>query len=255
MIKKCKEIYSGGIHNVDVNDKTKDRRTLALWLEDCEGSPVSVASSSNSLSPGTPTGWVKINLSSMQRAMGKKCKPEENDHNGDVGGWEGNGAQGISWQAFYNDISKRRLERIQLLFARLLRLKTGTGLAGSPANLALTDVEKDVTEMVRILHEEDRFQFASGDPFLHDQLCLEFVLKERVLKVLCECGMNDHPTGMMALVLHAVGQLLGCLNHPILPFQNVHESMVQIINSAVQYQPVVTPETNHATSSAENIYV
>ncbi len=187
----------------------------------------------------------------MQRAMGKKCKPEENDHNGDVGGWEGNGAQGISWQVFYNDISKRRLERFQFLFARLLRLKTRTGLVGSPANLALTDVEKDVTEMLRILHEEDRFNFASGDPFLHGQLCLEFVLKERVLKVLCECGINDHPTGMMALVLHAIGQLLGCLNHPILPFQNVHESIVQIINSAVQYQPVVTPGTNHATSSAE----
>ncbi len=68
---------------------------------------------------------------------------------------------------------------------------------------------------------------------------------------LCQCGINDRPTGMMALVLQAIDQLLGSLNHPVLPFQNVHESIVQIINSAVRYQPVMNPGTTHATSSAE----
>ncbi len=251
MIQNSKESSSEGIQNVHVNDKTNDRRPLALRLEGREDSPVSAASSSNSPSPGTPIGWAKINLSLMQRAMGKKYKPEENNHSGDVGGCEGHDVKGGTCEAFYYDVSKRRLERFQLLFARLVKLKTGTDTVGSPVKLCLADVEKDVMEMVRILQEEDHFHCASGDPFLHDQPCLEFVLKERVLKVLCECGINDHPKGMMALVLHAIGQLLGCLNHSIIPFQNVHESMVQIINSAVQYHPVVTPGTKHSTSSTE----
>ncbi len=37
----------------------------------------------------------------------------------------------------------------------------------------------------------------------------------------------------------------------MLPFQNVHESIVQIINSAAQYRPAMGPGTNYSTSSAE----
>lgn len=39
--------------------------------------------------------------------------------------------------------------------------------------------------------------------------CLEFLLEERVVKLLCEMGSADRPAGTMALVLGAVASLLG----------------------------------------------
>lgn len=39
--------------------------------------------------------------------------------------------------------------------------------------------------------------------------CLEFLLEERVVKVLCEMGSADRPAGAMALVLGAIASLLG----------------------------------------------
>lgn len=39
--------------------------------------------------------------------------------------------------------------------------------------------------------------------------CLEFLLEERLIKVLCELGANDLPAGTMALVLGACASLLG----------------------------------------------
>lgn len=39
--------------------------------------------------------------------------------------------------------------------------------------------------------------------------CLEFLLEERVVKLLCELGAADRPSGTMALVLGAMASLLG----------------------------------------------
>lgn len=39
--------------------------------------------------------------------------------------------------------------------------------------------------------------------------CLEFLLEERVVKLLCEMGSADRPAGTMALVLGAIASLLG----------------------------------------------
>lgn len=39
--------------------------------------------------------------------------------------------------------------------------------------------------------------------------CLEFLLEERVVKLLCEMGSVDRPAGTMALMLGAVASLLG----------------------------------------------
>lgn len=39
--------------------------------------------------------------------------------------------------------------------------------------------------------------------------CLEFLLEERLVKVLCELGTDDLPAGTMALVLGACASLLG----------------------------------------------
>lgn len=39
--------------------------------------------------------------------------------------------------------------------------------------------------------------------------CLEFLLEERLVKVLCELGADDIPAGTMALVLGACASLLG----------------------------------------------
>lgn len=39
--------------------------------------------------------------------------------------------------------------------------------------------------------------------------CLEFLLEERIVKLLCEMGSADRPAGTMALVLGAIASLLG----------------------------------------------
>ncbi|CAM9834794.1 unnamed protein product, partial [Sphacelaria rigidula] len=39
--------------------------------------------------------------------------------------------------------------------------------------------------------------------------CLEFLLEERIVKLLCEVGAADRPAGTMALVLGGCASLLG----------------------------------------------
>ena len=39
--------------------------------------------------------------------------------------------------------------------------------------------------------------------------CLEFLLEERVVKILCELGTADRPSGTMSLVLGAMAFMLG----------------------------------------------
>ncbi|CAM9860137.1 unnamed protein product, partial [Ectocarpus sp. 12 AP-2014] len=62
--------------------------------------------------------------------------------------------------------------------------------------------------------------------------CLEFLLEERVVKLLCELGAADRPAGTLALVLGAIASLLGQVSHPLLPSQAVHGPIGNLVAAA-----------------------
>ncbi|CAM9418350.1 unnamed protein product, partial [Hapterophycus canaliculatus] len=62
--------------------------------------------------------------------------------------------------------------------------------------------------------------------------CLEFLLEERVVKVLCEMSTADRPAGTLALVLGAMASLLGQVSHPLLPSQAVHDPIAKLVSAA-----------------------
>lgn len=65
--------------------------------------------------------------------------------------------------------------------------------------------------------------------------CLEFLLEERVIKVLCEMSTADRPAGTLALVLGATASLLGQVSHPLLPSQAVHGPIAKLVAAAGEH--------------------
>ncbi|CAM9880750.1 unnamed protein product [Scytosiphon promiscuus] len=65
--------------------------------------------------------------------------------------------------------------------------------------------------------------------------CLEFLLEERVVKVLCEMSTVDRPAGTLALVLGAMASLLGQVSHPLLPSQAVHDPIAKLVAAAGEH--------------------
>lgn len=104
---------------------------------------------------------------------------------------------------------------------------------GAAASLADSRATEDVDAMLALLRSEERQNSRSeqsrnsgngvgvdggvsvdadgggGGGDLLAAPCLEFLLEERVVKVLCELGSADRPAGAMALVLGAMASLLG----------------------------------------------
>ena len=92
--------------------------------------------------------------------------------------------------------------------------------------------------MVKLLREENETQRStsqgkmSGAGPVHP--CLEYLLENRVLEILCALGLADRPSGMMALVLQVLYALLKHISHPLLPHMSVHLPVCHIIRVCLE---------------------
>lgn len=102
---------------------------------------------------------------------------------------------------------------------------------GAAALLNQSDAQDDVDAMLALLRVEKmqrsragRCHTAEGDGsgseaggVQEDQLaapCLEFLLEEKIIKLLCELGAVDRPAGTMSLVMGACAALLRQVGYP-----------------------------------------
>lgn len=111
-----------------------------------------------------------------------------------------------------------------------LSLAADTDPEGAAALLSGSRATEDLDAMLALLRAEERQNSRAeqsrsssridgaghvagggggGDGDLLAAPCLEFLLEERVVKLLCEMGSADRPAGTMALVLGALASLLG----------------------------------------------
>jgi hypothetical protein len=208
--------------------------------------------------------WLRAKVGNVQKALGETVNAASEVFNADSASYgysDGDSAPwdqyaGPSWQGgTYSSegMGQKRLreklkefrERYQRVVETIgdLSLMGDEDPAAGATKLAESGINNDIATMLSILREEDR-QYAGVDLHLTSEEvgsthvtypCLEFVLEERCISVLCKLGCEDRPVGTMALIMRTVAQLLTHISHPLLPSAHVHRPISDLITAASHY--------------------
>jgi hypothetical protein len=74
-----------------------------------------------------------------------------------------------------------------------------------------------------------------GSHYARERPCLQYLIEERVLEILCAMSLADHPPGMMALVLQTIRLLLiHITEEPLLLHVSVHRPICHMIHVCME---------------------
>lgn len=114
-----------------------------------------------------------------------------------------------------------------------------------------SNIRENLEQLVTILRDEDAEYAesrssspkAKGSEIFRQRPCIEYMLDNHIMEILCAMGLADQPRGMMGLVLQVVKLLLQHVTHPLIPHVSVHRPINHLIHVCMEARTIMHKNT------------